>query len=131
MPSWSQDGVEAAAVLGEVDRLRQGAVDRHAGGLEPVGELQGGLPAELDEHAGRRGRAAGGCLGVVDLEDVLEGERLEVQPVGGVVVGRDRLGVAVDHDGLVAGLAQGVDRVDAAVVELDALPDAVRARRRG
>ena len=33
-------------------------------------------------------------------------QRLEIEPVGGVVVGRHRLRIAVDHDGLVAGLAQ-------------------------
>jgi hypothetical protein len=62
---------------------------------------------------------------VAHLEHVLERERLEVQPVGGVVVGRHGLGVAVDHDGLVAGVAQREHGVDAAVVELDALADAV------
>ncbi len=60
-----------------------------------------------------------------DVGDVLEGERLEVQPVGDVVVGRDGLGVAVDHDGVVAVLAHGHGGVHAAVVELDALADAV------
>ena len=59
------------------------------------------------------------------LEHVLERQRLEVQPVGGVVVGRHGLRVAVDHDGLVAVLAQRERGVNAAVVELDALPDAV------
>ena len=43
-----------------------------------------------------------------------------------VVVGRHRLGVAVDHDRLDALLAQRHRRVHAAVVELDALADAVR-----
>ena len=62
------------------------------------------------------------------LEDVLEGQRLEVEPVGGVVVGGDRLGVAVDHHRLVAGVLQRHDGVHAGVVELDALPDPVRAR---
>ena len=65
-------------------------------------------------------------LGVDDLEHVLEGERLEVEPVGGVVVGGDRLGVAVDHDGLEAGVAQREGGVHAGVVELDALADPVR-----
>ena len=55
------------------------------------------------------------------------GQRLEVEAVGGVVVGRHRLRVAVDHDGLVAGLAQRETGVAAAIVELDALADAVRA----
>jgi hypothetical protein len=62
-----------------------------------------------------------------DLEHVLGGERLEVEAVRGVVVGRDGLGVAVDHDGLEAGSREGEGGVHAAVVELDALADAVGA----
>ena len=41
-------------------------------------------------------------LGLDDLEHVLGRERLEIEPVGGVVVGRDGLRIAVDHDGLEA-----------------------------
>jgi len=41
-------------------------------------------------------------LGVYDLQNVLEREWLEVQPIGGVVVGGDGLRVAVHHDRLVA-----------------------------
>ena len=119
---------ERAAVLGQVDRLGLGAEDRHAGVLEPLRQAERGLPAERADHAGDR---AGLLLGVHDLEHVLERQRLEVEPVGGVVVGRDRLRVAVDHDGLVAGLAQRHHRVHARVVELDALADPVRARCRG
>src|SRR3546814_3559311 len=62
------------------------------------------------------------------FRSVLGGQRLEIEAVGGVVVGRDRLRVAVDHDGLVAGVAQGHGRMDAAIVELDALADPVGAR---
>ena len=62
-----------------------------------------------------------------DLDHVLGGQRLEIEPVGGVVIGRDGLRVAVDHDRLDAGLAQAVGGMDAAVVELDPLADAVRA----
>ena len=71
--------------------------------------------------------AAGALFGGDDLEDVLEGQRLEVQAGGDVVVGGDGLRVAVDHHGLVAGLAQRHGGVDAGVVELDALADAVGA----
>ena len=60
-------------------------------------------------------------------EHVFERQRLEVQPVDGVVVGRDRLRVAVDHDRLEPLFAQREGGVTAAVVELDALADAVRA----
>ena len=58
---------------------------------------------------------------------VLERQRLEIEPVGNVVVGRDRLGIAVDHDGLEAVILQREAGMDAAVVELDSLPDPVRA----
>jgi hypothetical protein len=63
-----------------------------------------------------------------DVQHVLEGQRLEVQAVGGVVVGRHGLRVGVDHDRLEAGLAQRPHGVDGGVVELDALTDAVRSR---
>jgi hypothetical protein len=89
------------------------------GVLDRARELERRLPAELDDDAL-------GPLAVADGEHRLRVERLEVEPVGGVVVGRHRLGVAVDHDGLVAELAERPHGVDAAVVELDALADAVR-----
>ena len=111
--------LEALAVLGHVDHVGRGADDRHAVLLEVARELQRRLAAVLHDHAPR-------LLDVHDLEHVLERQRLEVQPVGGVVVGRDRLRVAVDHDGLEPVLAQRHRRVHAAVVELDALADAVR-----
>ena len=47
--------------------------------------------------------------------------------VRGVVVGRNRFRVAVDHDGFITILAHGKGRVHAAIVELDALPNAVGA----
>ena len=94
------------------------AEQRHARLGEAGRELERRLAAELDDHA----------LGLLDLDDpehVLERQRLEVQAVGGVVVGRDRLRVAVDHHGVATGLAHGHRGVHAAVVELDALPDPV------
>ncbi len=63
----------------------------------------------------------------IDVQDVLEGERLEVEFVAGVVVGGNRFGVRVDHDGFPPKLSQGEGGVDAAVIKLDALPDAVRS----
>ena len=68
----------------------------------------------------------GEALDVHHLEHVLEGQRLEVEPAARVVVGRDGLGVAVDHHRVVAGVAQGEAGVHAGVVELDALADPVR-----
>ena len=125
-PAASRMPREQPALLGEVDRV--GASCRGSARRPP--------------RAPSRARAAvwpPSCtttptssprlrLGVDDLEHVLERERLEVQPVARVVVGRDRLGVAVDHDRLEAGVRQRERRVHARVVELDALADAVRAR---
>ena len=68
-----------------------------------------------------------GVLDVDDVHHVLERERLEVELVGGVVVGGDGFGVAVDHDRLVPRIGERVGRVHAAVIELDALTDAVGA----
>ena len=87
--------------------------------LQGNGKLQRGLAAELDDHPVR-------LLDLHDVEHVLVGQRLEIEPVGGVVVGGDGLRVAVDHDRLVAVLGQGEDAVHAAVVELDPLADPVR-----
>ena len=36
------------------------------------------------------------------VEHVLQRHRLEVQPVGGIVIGRDRFGVAVEHDDFIS-----------------------------
>ena len=61
----------------------------------------------------------------IDGEHVFEGERLEVEAVAGVVIGGDGFGIAVDHDGLEAVFTEGEGGVATAIVELDALPDAV------
>ena len=66
------------------------------------------------------------ALGIDDLQHVFGSERLEIQPVRGVVVGRHRFRIAVDHDGLKAGVMQREAGMAAAIVELDALPDPVR-----
>jgi hypothetical protein len=62
-----------------------------------------------------------------DLEHVFQRQRLEVQAIRRVVVGRHGLRIAVDHDRLVAVFAHRQRGMHAAVVELDALADAVRA----
>src|SRR6202008_2600473 len=63
-------------------------------------------PAVCPRWEPRRRRAVGPVpagsgrrlgLGTEYFEDVLEGQRLEIQPVGGVVVGGYRFWVAVDH----------------------------------
>ncbi len=117
---------ERAAVFGQVDGLRRSADDRHARIGEALREPERGLTAELHDHPGHPGPVTGGLLlGAEHLEDVFEGQRFEVQSVGGVVVGGHRLRIAVDHHRLKAGLRQRGCRVHTAVIEFDALPDAV------
>ena len=87
-------------------------------------QVQRSLPAKLHDHADFR---AARRLVFVDGEHVFKGERLKVQAVAGVVVGRDRLRVAVDHDRLVVVFLERECRMAAAVIELDSLPDAVGA----
>ena len=78
------------------------------------------MSTKLNDHADW-------LLALDDVEDVLEGERLEVKLVRDIEVGRDRLRIRVDHDRLVALLAERQRRAHATVVELNSLPDAVRA----
>ena len=115
---------EGLTVLGGVDRLGTRPQDRHPGLGQPGGQRQRCLATELDDDTGH---GAGRQLGLVDLDDVLEGQRLEVEPIGDVVVGGDGLRVAVDHDGLVA-IRQGHRGVNTGVVELNALADPVGSR---
>ena len=58
-------------------------------------ELERRLSAEL--HDGALERAALAFL-VEDFQHVLRGQRLEIEPVGRVVIGRHRLRIAIDHD---------------------------------
>ena len=115
-----EERLEALAVLGDVRGVGARPQDPDAGLVQGHREAQRGLAAELDDDPLR-------LLLLEDVHHVLEGEGLEVEPVGGVVVGRDRLRVAVDHDGLVPLLLEREGGVAAAVVELDALPDPVGA----
>ena len=66
----------------------------------------------------------------IDREHIFVRQRLEVETVAGVVVGRDRFRIAIHHDRLVAVFAKSKGGVAAAVVELDSLPDTIRAAAR-
>ena len=112
--------LKAFAILGPVDVIGRGTDDRYAGLLEGHREVEGRLAAELDDDAVRP-------LPVYDIEHVLPGEGFEVELIAGVVVRADGLRVAVDHNGLVPVLPKSERSVHAAVVELDALADPVRA----
>ena len=116
--------LEALPVLGQVDGVRRGAEDGDAHGFQRLRELQRRLAAQLHDDAVE---IAVGLFDPDQLDHVLGGQGLEIKPVGGVVVGGHRFRVAVDHDRLQPHLLQGIGGMAAAVIELDALADAVRA----
>ena len=111
---------EQLAVLGQIDVLRIGADDRHALPLQRQRQRERRLPAKLHDHAVRP-------LGIEDVQHVLQRQGFKVQPVAGVVIRRNRFRITVHHNGFVAQPLQGERGVAAAVIELNPLPDAVRA----
>jgi hypothetical protein len=113
-----EHALEAVAVFGKVDGVGRGAEDRHIGGFQRVRQFQRGLAAELHDHAVQRAVLAFGG----DFQHVFGGERFEIQPVRGVVVGRHGFRIAVDHDGFVAGVIQRKTGMAATIIELDARP---------
>ena len=116
-----QESAEELSILRCLDRGQGRAEQPHACLTQRPCQPQWRLTTKLEYHA----------LGLLDLEDgehVLDGQRLEVQSVRGVVVSRDRFRVAVDHHRVSARLSNRHGRVDAAIVELHPLTDAVGAR---
>ena len=111
--------LEPLPVLGQVDGIGTRSDDRHARRLQRPGQLERRLAAVLHDHPQR-------LLPVHDGQHVFQGERFEVQAVGGVEIRGYRLGIAVHHDGFEPGFLECEGGVNAAVVELDPLPDAVR-----
>ena len=114
-----QQFLETLAVFGSIDHVWRRADDRHAIGFEIERQLQRRLAAVLHDHAVR-------LFKVNDFQHVFQRERLEIQAVGRIVIGRDGLGITVDHDGFITVFTHGQRRMHAAVVEFNALADAVR-----
>ena len=111
---------ELVAVFRPVDVVGVGSQDVDATALQRQGQVVGDLAADADHHAVW-------FLDGADLQDGLEAEFVEVEPVAAVVVGRNGLRVVVDDDGLPASLPEGIHGVDPAPVEFDAAADAVGA----
>ena len=111
---------KAAAVLGEIDGFGSCADDGHAIALQFQREIQRSLSTELNDDSLR-------LFAFDDRQNILERERFEIEAVGSVVVGRDRFRIAIHHDGFETIFAESEGRVAAAVIELNSLPDAIRA----
>ena len=85
----AQDRLKLFAVFGGIDRLGRGAPDPGAG-HQPLGRAE---PAQQGDRQFQRRLAAKlhdhplGALHLDDVEHVFQGERFEVEPIAGVVVG--------------------------------------------
>ena len=82
--------LEAVAVFGEVDHVRCRTEDRDAVLFQRFGKLQRRLAAELDDDANDFTLF---LLCMQDFDHVFRRQRLEIEAIGGVVVGGDRFRV--------------------------------------
>ena len=121
-PEFGDQRGKALPVLGKVDHVGRRTQDRNTGILQALRQFQRGLPAKLHDHARQRSRR---LLDMQNLQHILAGQRLEIQPVGRVIIGRHRLRVAVDHDRFKPGIGERKTGVAAAIIEFDPLPDPV------
>ena len=112
--------LETFTIFGHIDRFRAGADNLNASGFQCQCQLERGLAAVLNDHTIR-------LLHINNRQHILERDRLEVEAIGGVIVGRDGLWIAIDHNGFVTIFPHRQRRMDTAIIELDALADAVRA----
>ena len=97
-----QQFIEALPILRLVDGVRRGAQNGQTDLIHVVGQLDGGLTAELHK-AGVR------LFGGNDLIHALRVQRVKIQSVAGVKVGGNGFRVVVDKDGLAAMLFQRPD----------------------
>ncbi len=112
--------IELLAILCKINHLRRCTEDVDACLLELPGNIERSLSAKLADNAF-------GLFLFIDLQDVFDGKRLEVEFVGGVIIRGNGFGVAVDHNGFIVHVTQGECGMDTAVVELNPLSDPVGA----
>src|SRR6202011_1964789 len=106
------------SVLCHLNALRLRADNVYAIGLKSVRKIERSLAAKLDN-----GGPTFFMLG--DVENIFEGQRLEIKFVARIVVGRDRFRIRIYHDCLKPLLLQSKRGVHATVIKLDALPDSI------
>src|SRR6266850_1648971 len=109
------------AILGQIDRIRRGSDNFHTRILQAHRQIQGCLPAKLHNHSFR-------LFYVYDVHHIFERQRLEIETIRCVVVGRDGLRIAIDHDRLESGFVQRKRRVAATVVKFNSLANPIRTR---
>src|SRR6187549_1464362 len=97
--------------------------------MKTTREVQRCLTTELDDHTlneSLRLLEWTTIQPLADVQHILMRQRLEEQQIRSVIIRRNRLRIRVDHDRFDPQVLHRECRLHAAVVELDALPDAVR-----
>src|SRR5262249_33483810 len=110
---------EKLAIFRQFDAFRLRANDRDPRSFQSGGEIERCLTAELDDRAFR-------FFLLVNIEYVFVGEGFEIKLVARVVIGRNRFGVGINHDGLDSEFTESERGMDTAIVEFDSLADTVR-----
>ena len=113
-----EHGGELVAVLCIIDVFGLRPEDGDALRVELESEVIGDLSARREDDTAWR-------LQIKDVKYALEGQLIEVQTVGDIVVRADGLGIIVDHHRAVALLADRLQGVDATPVEFYRAADAV------
>ncbi len=88
-----EHGGELLAILRDFDASRGGADDVHSVRLQGAGKVERRLTAKLHDDSPA-------FLLLVDIQNILKGQRLEIEFVARIVIGRDGLRIRVHHDGL-------------------------------
>ena len=91
----------------------------HAVLFQGVCQVQRCLSAELRDHAQR-------LFLLINTQYIFQCQRFEVQLVGCIIIGGNRLRITVYDDGLKSQILQRQRRVNTAVVKFDTLTDTVR-----
>ena len=116
-----QHSRELIAILGIVNALGTRSKDRHILRVKAQGKVIWNLAACRHDYAMR-------IFQFENVHDTLEGEFVEIETVAHVIIRRYGLGVVVNHDAAITFLADGVQRLHTAPVELYRGADAVCPR---
>ena len=110
--------LEPLTIFRHIDCIWRGANNLNPGRFQIARKLQRGLPPKLNNNALR-------LLNLDDCQDIFEGQRLEIEPIGSVKISANRLWITIDHNGFVTVFSHGECRVNTTIIELDALADSI------
>ena len=121
---------ESIAIFGQVNRIETSTDERHASLRETMREIQRCLPTKLHDRANDSPTAisainAAAIQPLDHIEHILKREWFKEQEIACVIICRNRFRIRVDHHAFKAHRLTGKRGLAAAVIELDALTDAV------